>query len=292
MSYFGEQILQLRKKEGLSQEEFAYRIGVSRQIVSRWENGVAIPRTTKVKTICDEFNVSPNSLFGSTEDRENSDKNETEQNEYKKKRITIKRIVVILISIILLIYLVLIIHNMYLINYLDKTFMEYDNWTNYYAEIEFFSETETTNKYKIWYKDNYYKIIKERYENGVIVNKDIRYLDCMNSTIEEKDLSGTGVVKESDNSISRIFDNGMYIKQFFPWINELRDNKNKITLLNRVKIHETKRELIEIGEKTIVLDKETMIPISYSDMSKGNIKFINYNITLNCVNDEELKKDL
>ena len=38
-----EKILKLRKKMGISQEELAEKLGVSRQSVSRWEVGSALP---------------------------------------------------------------------------------------------------------------------------------------------------------------------------------------------------------------------------------------------------------
>lgn len=38
-------ILELRKKKGLSQDELAEKLCVTRQAVSRWENGDTIPNT-------------------------------------------------------------------------------------------------------------------------------------------------------------------------------------------------------------------------------------------------------
>ena len=37
----------LRKQKKLSQEELAYKLGVSRQAVSKWESGAAFPETEK-----------------------------------------------------------------------------------------------------------------------------------------------------------------------------------------------------------------------------------------------------
>ena len=54
----GDRIYSLRKKLGLSQEEFARRIGVSRQVVSKWEMNQVIPLTDKLEKISEEFNIS------------------------------------------------------------------------------------------------------------------------------------------------------------------------------------------------------------------------------------------
>ena len=42
-------ILQLRTQKGLSQDELAERILVTRQAVSRWENGETVPNTETLK---------------------------------------------------------------------------------------------------------------------------------------------------------------------------------------------------------------------------------------------------
>ena len=57
-------LLQLRTEKGLSQEELAGRVFVTRQAVSRWENGETTPGTETLKLLSKEFDVSINTLLG------------------------------------------------------------------------------------------------------------------------------------------------------------------------------------------------------------------------------------
>ncbi len=54
----GEKILVLRERANLSQEQLAEKMAVSRQTVSKWETGQALPQIEKVLQLCDLFNVS------------------------------------------------------------------------------------------------------------------------------------------------------------------------------------------------------------------------------------------
>lgn len=58
-------ILKLRKKMGLSQDELAEKVMVTRQAVSRWENGETVPNTETLKLLSDFFDVTINTLLGS-----------------------------------------------------------------------------------------------------------------------------------------------------------------------------------------------------------------------------------
>jgi len=58
-------IYQLRTKSGLSQDELAEKAFVTRQAVSRWENGETVPNTETLKILSRLFNVSINTLLGS-----------------------------------------------------------------------------------------------------------------------------------------------------------------------------------------------------------------------------------
>ena len=60
-----DMILQLRTKRGLSQEELAEKVFVTRQAVSRWENGDTTPNTETLKLLSRLFDVSINTLLGS-----------------------------------------------------------------------------------------------------------------------------------------------------------------------------------------------------------------------------------
>lgn len=57
-------ILKLRTQRGMSQDELAEKIMVTRQAVSRWENGETIPNTETLKLLSREFDVSINTLLG------------------------------------------------------------------------------------------------------------------------------------------------------------------------------------------------------------------------------------
>ena len=58
-------IVELRKKNGLSQDELAEKVMVTRQAVSRWETGETIPNTETLKLLSKLFHVTINTLLGS-----------------------------------------------------------------------------------------------------------------------------------------------------------------------------------------------------------------------------------
>ena len=58
-------LLQLRTRQGLSQEALAEKLFVTRQAVSRWETGETTPNTETLKLLSDLYGVSINTLLGS-----------------------------------------------------------------------------------------------------------------------------------------------------------------------------------------------------------------------------------
>lgn len=64
----------LRKKNLLSQEELAEKLGISRQAVSKWESGQSLPDLNKLKAISKLYNVTIDSLVN--DDNEIGERNE------------------------------------------------------------------------------------------------------------------------------------------------------------------------------------------------------------------------
>lgn len=67
MTEIGNRIKNLRKERNLSQEEVAKQLDVSRQAVTRWENGRTLPSSSHVLTLAELFGVSVESLTGEIE---------------------------------------------------------------------------------------------------------------------------------------------------------------------------------------------------------------------------------
>lgn len=59
---FSEKLQELRKREGISQEDLARELGVSRQAVSKWESGQSLPETEKLIAISNFFEISLDDL--------------------------------------------------------------------------------------------------------------------------------------------------------------------------------------------------------------------------------------
>ena len=60
----GELICQYRQNRKMTQEEFASRLGVTPQAVSKWERGNGLPDISLVKGICEILDISANALLG------------------------------------------------------------------------------------------------------------------------------------------------------------------------------------------------------------------------------------
>ena len=91
---FNENIRNLRREKDYSQEYLAEKLNVTRQTISKWENGAAMPDLKKLTEIADFFSVSMDTLLGieiENDDKEkesSSNNNENNYNTEYQKRYT------------------------------------------------------------------------------------------------------------------------------------------------------------------------------------------------------------
>ena len=89
-----EKLVDLRKKKGLSQVELAEAINVSRQAISRWEVGSAMPSADNLMWLSKFYEVSMDELMGvATDDKQPANE---EQQITSKKPVFLKKIAIVL----------------------------------------------------------------------------------------------------------------------------------------------------------------------------------------------------
>ena len=67
---FGERLQEVRRRAGLTQEQFAAELKVSRQAVSKWENNLSCPDITILPELASIFGISVDELLGRTPPKE------------------------------------------------------------------------------------------------------------------------------------------------------------------------------------------------------------------------------
>lgn len=103
---FNEKLIELRRKEGLSQEELGYKLNVTRQTISKWELGQTTPEMDKIVEMSKIFNLSVDELINESETNPNQNA-ETESQPIKKQKTKINQKTVIIIVAILIVVILL-----------------------------------------------------------------------------------------------------------------------------------------------------------------------------------------
>lgn len=90
MAELGKTISTLRKKNNMTQEELAGRLGVSAQAVSKWENDISCPDIYMLPQIAPVFGVTVDALLSGRIEEIGFDETEQIKNTPKKKITTVK----------------------------------------------------------------------------------------------------------------------------------------------------------------------------------------------------------
>lgn len=141
---FNEKLINLRKKEGLSQEELGYKLNVTRQTVSKWELGQTTPEMDKLSELSKIFNVSVDELI-SESDFSSNQSSVIKDNSLGIKGFKNNKLVLIIVGVLLAIALLLGIKaitssinnrsNVVEENILDKSDSIFDKFTNIFDKF-------------------------------------------------------------------------------------------------------------------------------------------------------------
>lgn len=191
----GDKIYKFRKSKNLSQEEFANSLGVTRQIVSKWESNQSVPGVDKLKKISDVYNIPYNELLEGT-GYEN------------KKKYDIKKYV--LLFVLMIIFQVIFI---LIVSMISNKNME-DNYkclgTQTYSILEIYNSEDNNYSYVTLKKDDEIKTVK--------VSKIISSLIKVNSNYQF-----VFKTNEDNDNIDYIFNNNEIIN-----VIEVNENINMI----------------------------------------------------------------
>ena len=172
--FYNEKLYELRKAKGMSQEEFAEKVGVSRQSIYAWESGKSLPDIENLYKMCKILGIETNELTNLTPVG-------------KERKINIKKIkkitIIILLSVFIL-YMIIAFRQFFILCNLNKKVTSIEDYRNYsysITRVQFKNkEIDTTTNEDVYFKDGVLKVVKEGtgLEDN---NKEILWSDFINN---------------------------------------------------------------------------------------------------------------
>lgn len=141
---FNENLRELRKSKGFTQEELATKINVVRQTVSKWEKGLSVPDADSLQKIADVLEVDVSQLLGAKIEKEENKNEIAEQLSRINEQLVIKnrrtKKIVTAICVILLLPLIIFIIMIILANFFYANEKETSSYEIDDTVIEYYDE--------------------------------------------------------------------------------------------------------------------------------------------------------
>ena len=287
---FGSNLENLRKQKGWLQDKLADKLHISRQAISKWENGTSKPDIDNVKSISNIFSIGIDELL----DNELPDRAAKLDVEKEEKKENVIQVIKYMIIAVVLIYLISVIGKFISLLTIVNGIQKYANLDNYHYVITTYDENGLSEKEECWFKDGISKTNNISYENNEIIQDssiNINYNDnygyYVDNLLNVKSEFDVVAYKEFNDGYDK--ENQLYYK--FP--EELRrENVKKILtticFFNYLKIDYSSEYIyLESINGNFTIDKLTLLPITSSIYLDDNIKNFSYEVNLNCV--QELK---
>ena len=280
---FGNNLVNLRKQKGWSQDELADNLNLSRQAISKWENDLSMPDVDNVKKISRVFSVGIDELLNNEVPKDKAVALDIKKQDKKDKIINLIKTIILALVII---YFINVIYKFASLLVIVNGVSAYQNLNNYHYTITTYDENGLAEKEECWYKDGV-----SRTENTVYAGNSenvntvcIDYNEKYAYTIGGEDNSRTELdFEQYTRYINSGAGNQLYIK--FPAV-IIKDNISSYLLSclnsNGLYINVWENNIaIGITTNNLLLDKESLLPKVYYDNDLG--RAITYKFELNSV---------
>lgn len=287
---FGENLINLRRQKGWSQDDLANNLNISRQAISKWENNTSKPDVDNIEKISKIFSVKIDELLNNELPNDKAVALDVKKEEKKEKTITIVKLMIIAVIIL---YAISVIYKFASLLVIVNGVQKYANLNNYHYVITTYDENGLAEKEECWFKDGVSKTDNIRYEEGEIIEENSTYLNYVENY---------GYIKNSEdsNKADIDYDNYIIFHKGYEKGGQLMANlplelkswniNNVFTEAINLKTLETNRKNKKIflcsKYSGIVLDEQTLLPIcmySIAEKDGETLKYLYYQIDINSV---------
>ena len=278
---FGENLANLRKQKGWSQDDLANNLNLSRQAISKWENNQSKPDVDNVQKISKAFGIKIDDLLDNDIPKEKAVTLEVKKAEKKEKAIVIVKLIIIAVIIL---YVISVVYKFASLLIIVNGVQKYANLDNYHYIITTYDENGLVEKEECWFKDGVSKTIATIFEGNEEVqqvstcldyNKKIGYVDNI--------LENTNSTLNFDEYVSHYkgYEKGEQFYLNLPY--DFRDN-NILNIFIKtldasnvdIKISGDKIYL-KLQNMTILLNQKNILPILityFNDKEYSNIYYL------------------
>ena len=280
---FENNLIKLRKQKGWSQDELAENLDLSRQAISKWENGTSKPDIDNIKRISKVFDVGIDELLSN--DITDNHALSLDFDSSKKKRKSDKGILLVkcIIFALVIIYVISVIYKLIALLIIVNGVEKYQNLSNYHYIITTYNENGLSQKEECWFKDGESKTINIFFSD-VDTSEVITYINYNKkyAYVEQNSIK-TEINFEEYLNFYKDYMNGGQLYDNLPNMirkKDLYSNLLQIFYFGKIKIDVFKKGIVfKVGDCYINLDKETLLPeaVFYEENNFINIYSFNLN---------------
>ena len=153
---FGENLINLRKQKGWSQDDLADNLNLSRQAISKWENDTSKPDIDNIEKISKIFSVTIDDLLNNDVVKDKAVTLNVKKQEKREKAITIIKCMIIAVIIL---YIINVIFKFASLLIIVNGVQKYANLSNYHYVITTYDENGLVETEECWFKDGISKTV-------------------------------------------------------------------------------------------------------------------------------------